>query len=67
MNILIKNISNTYNYGSMMMGENLIAYLSKNIKNKKLNFFIDAKEDIHVERLKIATNIDNINKIKFKI
>jgi len=59
MNILIKNISNTNNYGSMMMAENLLTYLLKNI-NDKINFYIDAESDYHSERLKKATEYDNI-------
>ena len=59
MNVLIKNISNTYNYGSMMMAENLITYLVKNI-NKNINFYIDADKEEHSNRLKEATNYNNI-------
>lgn len=51
--ILIMHMSNTLNYGSMMMGENIIHYISKNIKN--VEFFIDAKEVFHIDRLKEAS------------
>ncbi|HOV65724.1 MAG TPA: hypothetical protein PLR48_02105, partial [Bacillota bacterium] len=33
MKILMLNIPNTLNYGSMMMGENLIRYLSREIRD----------------------------------
>lgn len=64
MNILIKNLSNTYNYGSMMMGENLIHYLSMYSK-KEINFYIETDDKIHIERLKEATKYEKIyqNKI----
>lgn len=58
MNILITNLNNTYNYGSMMMGENLVSYLNKKIDN--CNFYIDAKSIEHIERLKKACSYDAI-------
>lgn len=58
MNILITNLNNTYNYGSMMMGENLITYLNKHFQN--VNYYIDAKNIEHVNRLKEACSYDNI-------
>lgn len=60
MKILLKNVSNTYNYGSMMMAENLITHLCKKIKG--LEFFIEAFDDSDVERLKIATDHKEIYK-----
>ena len=68
MNILLKNISNTYNYGSMMMAENLITYITKKISDVK--FYIEADTYQDVERLRIATKNDNIycdNVLKFNL
>ncbi|MDD3392450.1 MAG: polysaccharide pyruvyl transferase family protein, partial [Bacilli bacterium] len=59
MKILIRNLSNTYNYGSMMMGENFISYLTNKLSNCDLQFYIDAKEE-HIKRLKEATLYDKI-------
>lgn len=60
MKIYIANISNTYNYGSMMMAEVLINYLNNNISN--VSFYIDAKTPDHIDRLKTATGVDAIYK-----
>lgn len=62
MKILIKNLSNTLNYGSMMMGENLITYLIEKTKNYELEFYIDAQENFHIDRLKEATQYEKIYK-----
>ena len=61
MNILIKNLSNTYNYGSMMMGENIITYFNKYSKNV-INYYIETDDEVHIKRLKNATNYDRIYK-----
>ncbi len=58
MRILIKNAYNTYNYGSMMMCENLIKELKKRISN--IDFFIDNATDDNIQRLKIATEYNKI-------
>ena len=58
MNILITNLNNTYNYGSMMMGENLITYLKNKISD--CNFYIDALTEEHTDRLKQACMYENI-------
>jgi len=58
MKIYITNISNTYNYGSMMMAEVLMNYIDANISN--VSFYIDAKTIDHVDRLKYATGLNNI-------
>jgi colanic acid/amylovoran biosynthesis protein len=55
MKIYIKHLYNTLNYGSMMMGENLIYYLEKELHNYNPEFYIDTKEDFHIERLREAT------------
>ena len=56
MNILIKNIPNTYNYGSMMMAENIISYLNKYAKIK-INYFTEAQSEEDILRLKNNVNI----------
>lgn len=58
MKILIKNVSNTLNYGSMMMGENIITYLLK--KRSNINFYVEADDEIHIERLREATQYKKI-------
>lgn len=59
MKIYIKNVSNTFNYGSMMMAENLITYLNKELSILP-KYYIDAKEEIHVTRLKESTKYHEI-------
>lgn len=59
MKILIKNACNTYNYGSMMMCENIIKELSKRINN--ITFFIDNATNDNIERLKKATEYNEIS------
>lgn len=61
MNILIKNLSNTFNYGSMMMGENLITYMNMFSRNE-INYYIDTDSSIHINRLKKATGYSKIYK-----
>ena len=58
MKILIKNAYNTYNYGSMMMCENIIKELNKRING--IVFFIDNATEDNVERLKKATEYSEI-------
>ena len=70
MKILIKNAYNTYNYGSMMMCENIIKELNNRIK--EIKFFIDNATEDNVERLRMATEYENINsanlyKAKYKL
>lgn len=62
MNIYIFNCSNTYNYGSMMMGENFISYFNQ-ISGTKNHYFIETQEEVNVERLKKATNVEGIKSI----
>ena len=59
MNIYITNCSNTLNYGSMMMGENFISYFNK-ISTQKNSFFIETTDNLNIQRLKEATNINEI-------
>lgn len=61
MNILLKNIPNTYNYGSMMMAENIITYLNRYVK-KQINYYTEARSDEDLLRLKKATEYDKIYK-----
>ena len=62
MKILIKNACNTYNYGSMMMCENIIKELIKRINN--ITFFIDNATNDIIERLKKATEYNEISSAK---
>ena len=62
MKILIMNTYNTYNYGSMMMAENLISYFIHN--GIKADFFIENSSDDNIERLRKATAYQNIYKDK---
>ncbi len=59
MKILLKHINNTFNYGSMMMAENTIAYLNLKL-NCDTEFYIDAKEQRDLDRLKKATKYEKI-------
>ena len=59
MKIYIRNISNTLNYGSMMMAENIITYLNNAVFPKPI-YYVDAKEEMHITRLKNATEYEKI-------
>jgi colanic acid/amylovoran biosynthesis protein len=59
MNILLTHISNTLNYGSAMMGINLIRYLTDNV-NLNVNIYTDIDEEYHLERLKKSCKYNNI-------
>lgn len=59
MKIYIRNISNTLNYGSMMMAENIITYLNQKLPGNPA-YYIDADEEIHVKRLKESTTYSEI-------
>ena len=66
MDIDIRHLSNTFNYGSLMMGVNIIKYL--NTEFPSLNIYVDIKKnDIsNMDRLKrevLAENIYNIDDI----
>lgn len=60
MKIFIKHLPNTLNYGSMMMGENLIYYLSKKLSKRNLEFYTDTDNLFHIERLRKATKFNKI-------
>lgn len=59
MKILLLHVSNTYNYGSMMMAENLITYLNK-ISNEDIDFFVDNYKEEEINRLREATEYKKI-------
>lgn len=52
-------MSNTLNYGSMMMGENLINSMISRSPNP-IHFYIDTQDQIHVHRLREATQYPHI-------
>lgn len=62
MNIYIYNCSNTYNYGSMMMGENFINYLNKVSPNENV-YYIETTDDSNIDRLTQATNFHDIQAV----
>lgn len=59
MKILILDSGNTYNYGSMMMAENVIYYMNKNSSGKNV-FYVHSDSQIHIDRLIDATGIQEI-------
>lgn len=59
MNIYIYNCSNTFNYGSMMMGENFISYFNQ-VTGKMHDYYVETEDEIHIQRLKHATQTDKI-------
>lgn len=68
MDVEIKHINNTFNYGSMMMAITLIDKLNKEFKD--VNIYIDTLKEIEKEnlsRLKDETGIKNIYSYEEKI
>lgn len=63
MNIYIYNCPNTFNYGSMMMGENFISFFNK-ISGTKNNYFVETYDEVNINRLKEATGIDEIYSVE---
>jgi len=59
MNIYIYNCSNTFNYGSMMMGENFIYYFNK-VTATKNNYYVETTDNQNIDRLIYATGINSI-------
>lgn len=59
MNIYVYNCSNTFNYGSMMMGVNFISYFEK-VSNGKNVYYVETEDEINIQRLRYATGLDNI-------
>ncbi|MDD2435162.1 MAG: polysaccharide pyruvyl transferase family protein [Bacilli bacterium] len=62
MKIFIKHLSTTLNYGTMMMGENLITYLNKSLNNIEPEYYIDTTKENDIKRLKEATGYNKIFK-----
>lgn len=63
MNIYVFNCSNTFNYGSMMMGENFIYYLNSTMGIKN-TYYIETQEEININRLREDTGVDEIYSVK---
>lgn len=63
MRILLTHITNTYNYGSMMMAENIITYINK-FTNQENEYYTDCNTKEDIERLKQATGCNSIQKDK---
>lgn len=59
MNIYIYNCPNTFNYGSMMMGENFISYFNK-ATDRENHYYVETTDSINIQRLKKATEIKEI-------
>lgn len=59
MNIYIYNCSNTFNYGSMMMGENFISYFNK-VSGIENSYFVETEDEVNIHRLRNATGLSNI-------
>lgn len=59
MNIYVYNCSNTFNYGSMMMGENFINYFNK-VSGEENKYFVETTDEISIRRLIEATEIKQI-------
>ena len=55
--ILLMNAFNTYNYGTMMMAENIITYFNKNMKVIP-KFYIECTNEDNINRMKKATGCD---------
>ena len=65
MNIFIKNVPNTYNYGSMMMAENTIMCFLEFFHDKDINFYTEPFTENDLTRLRTATKYENIFKDTF--
>ena len=59
MNIYICNCPNTFNYGSMMMGENFISYFDK-VSKERNKYYIETDDEINIKRLRYATGNSDI-------
>lgn len=59
LNIYVLNCPNTFNYGSMMMGENFISYFNK-VTGATHNYYVETEDDINIKRLIHATGIGEI-------
>ncbi|QNG60199.1 polysaccharide pyruvyl transferase family protein [Bacillus sp. PAMC26568] len=63
MNIYVYNCPNTFNYGSMMMGENFISYFNKITGGENI-YYVETEDEININRLKEATNSNEIYGVK---
>lgn len=63
MNVYIYNCPNTFNYGSMMMGENFISYFNEatGVEN---NYYVETMDEINIQRLINSTGSKKINRVK---
>ncbi|PGT89045.1 polysaccharide pyruvyl transferase family protein [Bacillus sp. AFS040349] len=59
MNIYISNCSNTFNYGSMMMGENFISYFNK-VTGKNNQYYVETLDEKNIDRLVKATGVKDV-------
>ena len=64
--IIITHVSNTYNYGTMMMASNLISRLVEH-SDTPILFSIDALSPDHVKRLRESTGYKDIVTLPYKI
>lgn len=62
MKIKIEHISNTFNYGSLMMAINTLNYIYQNIED--ISFYVDNNNAEEVERLRKETYIEEIYSAK---
>ncbi|MBU5315063.1 polysaccharide pyruvyl transferase family protein [Clostridium bornimense] len=65
MRIKIERITNTYNYGSLMMAINMIVMINNNIKDVK--FYCDVRTEEDLNRLRYETKMDNIYRYSPKV
>jgi len=63
MNVYLYNCSDTFNYGSMMMGENFISYFNITSGNKN-KYYVETSNEINIGRLKNATGVNEIYSVK---
>lgn len=59
MNIYLYNCPNTFNYGSMMMGENFISHFNK-MTGEKNKYYVETDDAINTKRLQEATGIKDV-------
>lgn len=64
MKIYVYNCSNTFNYGSMMMGENFISYFNQ-VTGEENIYYVETDDEINVQRLKSAVLSDKIYTVPF--
>lgn len=62
MKVYVLNCSNTFNYGSMMMGENFIKYFNE-INTTRNMFYFETDNCENIERLKNASEFEHIYQV----